>query len=82
MISILCIVAYHANLRLNYNADGIIVHGSLTANQIFLNYIGIWGQLGVNCFIFISAYFLSEKRNIHFENVLGIVLECIFYSVL
>ncbi|MDV4570329.1 hypothetical protein NNF08_13545, partial [Enterococcus faecium] len=56
-------------MRLNYNADGIIVHGSLTANQIFLNYIGIWGQLGVNCFIFISAYFLSEKRNIHFENV-------------
>lgn len=73
---------YHCNLHLNFNADDSIWHGALTSGQVLLTIFGSWGQVGVDCFVLISAYFLVDSDGAKGKNMVKISLQTVFYSIL
>lgn len=71
------IIAYHYCLHGNGRT---ILSSDISMNQIFAILFGSWGLLGVNCFMFISSYFLIDSNKFSSEKLLKIILQTIFYS--
>lgn len=65
IISILLIIAFHYCI---YGNGGKIFSLNISTNQIFAIIFGSWGVLGVDCFIFISAYFLLASNKFSSKN--------------
>lgn len=66
----------------------IISHGTVKNNLEFssINYLIVWGLLAfvivaVNCYIFISGYFLSEQEDLKTSKIYHLVKITFFYSV-
>lgn len=58
------------------------LHGEWTGDipRVFIDWISMGGKVGVDCFIFISAYFLIRSR-FKIRSLLRVVLETLFYSL-
>ena len=52
----------------------------LTASSIFYTLFGLWGKVGVNCFVMITGYFMC-KSNITLRKYLKLLFEVEFYSI-
>lgn len=75
IISIVMIIVFHLCLYTDF------VYSSLSVNKMLVDIFIVLGEIGVNCFLFISGYYLVESefkslRVIKFE------LELLFYSIL
>lgn len=51
---------------------------NITGNMIFLQLFGFAGKIGINCFVFITGYFMI-KSQFKFEKLLKLYLEIKFY---
>lgn len=78
IISILLIIAYHYCVHGNHNT---IFKSEISINQMISVLLGSWGLLGVECFIFISSYFLLDSRQFRTKKLVHLIFQTIFYSV-
>lgn len=72
IISIACIILYHSVWH-----SGVGYLG-LSFNKVLVDFLDMLGQLGVNCFMLISGYFLLESK-FKWVKVIKISLEASFY---
>ena len=74
----LLIVAHH--YVVNSGVLDVMYQHSLSVNSILLFLFGMWGKIGINCFVLITGYFMC-KSNITVKKFLKLVLEVEFYRV-
>jgi len=72
IINIACIILYHSVWH-----SGVGYLG-LSFNKVLVDFLDMLGQLGVNCFMLISGYFLLESK-FKWVKVIKISLEASFY---
>lgn len=75
IVSITCIILFHSVWH------GGIGYLGLSFNKILIDFLDMLGELGVNCFILISGYFLLES-NFKWIKVIKMSLETSFYILL
>ena len=81
IISMLLIVAHHYVVNSGLTAaDGPIVADMLSARSLFLITFGAWGKVGINCFMFITGYFMCKSKltSRKYVKLLG---EVMFYKI-
>lgn len=74
----LLIVAHH--YVVNSGVLDVMYQHPLSANSILLFLFGMWGKIGINCFVLITGYFMC-KSIITVKKFLKLVLEVEFYRV-
>lgn len=78
LLKILCmfmIVASHFSVHGNWPLEN-----SINVNSMFLSFLGMLGNLAVNCYIIISAYFMVNRK-MKIERLLRIIFKTLFYTV-
>lgn len=78
IIVMLLIVAHH--YVVNSGVLDVMYQHPISANSILLFLFGMWGKIGINCFVLITGYFMC-KSNITVKKFLKLVLEVEFYRV-
>ena len=81
---------YRILVMLSILAHHYIVHSSLinymaeepfSLNTISLNIIGMWGKIGINCFVFITGYFMCTSE-ITIKKFVKLLFEIEFYYII
>jgi len=81
IICMLLIVAHHYVVNSGLMAiDGPIQENPTSWQSIFLLLIGAWGKTGINCFVFITGWFMSNSR-ITFTKFVKLFTEVFFYII-
>lgn len=70
------IVAYHYAIYSKFTFDN-----GITINKMIIQFLSIGGEIGVNCFILISGYFLVDSQ-FKTKKVVKIILETVTYSII
>lgn len=78
IIMMLLIVAHH--YVVNSGVLDVISEPPYTWRHYFLYIFGMWGQIGINCFVLITGYFMC-KSDITMRKFLKLLLEVLFYNV-
>jgi hypothetical protein len=81
LLRIVCmfmIIAYHYSIHGN---DSTIFKSDFSLNQAVAIIFGSWGLLGVNCFLFISAYFLLDAKRFSSKKLIKLLFQTISYSI-
>lgn len=52
----------------------------LSANSIFFHLLGMWGKIGINCFVMITGYYMC-KSDISLRKFLKLLFEIEFYRI-
>lgn len=78
IITMLLIVAHH--YVVNSGVIDLMYKQPLSTNAVFLFLFGMWGKIGINCFVLITGYFMC-KSNITIKKFLKLLLEVEFYKV-
>lgn len=79
IIVMLLIVAHHSVWH-----SGIletIKENPFSANSIWFYILGMWGKIGINCFVLITGYFMC-KSHITLRKLLKLLLEVEFWNIL
>lgn len=79
IVCMILIIAYHYCVHGNHNT---IFKSEICVNQVISVILGSWGLLGVNCFVFISAYFLLGSHHFSVKKIIRILLQTTFYSTI
>lgn len=77
ILSILFIILHH------YSAHGVpgLTEHALTTNKIIEQILSMGGNIGVNCFVLITGYFMTNGT-LKYKKLLRLILEVFFYSVI
>lgn len=78
IILMLAIVAHH--YVVNSGFTSLYDFNNITGNMIFLQLFGFAGKIGINCFVFITGYFMI-KSQFKFQKLLKLYLEIKFYKL-
>lgn len=78
IVMMLSIVAHH--YVVNTGIMEIMLEDATSWQSLFLYMFGIWGKIGINCFVLISGYFMC-KSEITIRKFLKLFLEVLFYNV-
>lgn len=78
IILMLAIVAHH--YVVNSGFSSLYDFNNITGNMIFLQLFGFAGKIGINCFVFITGYFMI-KSQFKFQKLLKLYLEIKFYKL-
>lgn len=82
IITMIFIVAHHYVVNSGLmDIGGPIQSNPLCFRSLFLLLFGAWGKTGINCFVFITGYFMC-KSNITKKKFLKLIFEIYFYKVL
>ena len=76
IVLMLLIVSHH--YVVNSGISQLYDFNNITGNMIFLQLFGFAGKIGINCFVFITGYFMI-KSQFKFEKLLKLYLEIKFY---
>ena len=77
IILMVTIVAHH--YVVNSGFPDLYDFNHITGNLIFLQLLGFAGKIGINCFVFVTGYFMI-KSQFRFEKLLKLYLEIKFYK--
>lgn len=81
IITMFFIVAHHYVVNSGLTAvDGPIYSNLLSGKSIFLLLFGAFGKIGINCFVFITGYFMCTSQ-ITLRKFLKLFFEVMFYRV-
>lgn len=80
ILSMFMIVAHHLVVSSGLS-EGPMMDNPATLKTLVLWCLGMWGKTGINCFLFITGYFMC-KSNISFRKFLKLLLEVYFYNIL
>ena len=75
IISMLMIVSFHFFWHGNFTYD------TLTMNKLIRDVFFMLGELGVNCFVLISSYFMVQSK-FKWHRIIRIELQLLFYSTM
>lgn len=78
IVLMLLIVAHH--YVVNSGISQFYDFNNITGNMIFLQLFGFAGKIGINCFVFITGYFMI-KSQFKFQKLLKLYLEIKFYKL-
>ena len=78
IIMMMLIVAHH--YVINSGVFDAISAPPYTWKHYFLYFFGMWGKIGINCFVLITGYFMC-KSDITMRKFLKLLLEVLFYNV-
>lgn len=78
IIAMLLIVAHH--YVVNSGITQIIAEPPYTWHTYFLYLFGMWGKIGINCFVLITGYFMCTA-DISLRKFLRLLLEIWFYNI-
>lgn len=78
IITMITIVAHH--YVVNSGLLEVMYKEPYSTNSIFLFILGAWGKIGINCFVFITGYFMC-KSNITAQKFAKLFCEVIFYRI-
>lgn len=78
IIVMLLIVMHH--YVVNSGLMNIMEASPLSSKSIFLYLCGMWGKIGINCFVLITGYFMC-KSEITLWKFLKLLLEIEFYNI-
>lgn len=79
IIVMLLIVAHHYVVNSGMMEE--MAKDPLSSRSIFFYIFGMWGKIGINCFVLITGYFMC-KSQITFRKFLKLFLQVEFYNVL
>lgn len=79
IITMLAIIAHH--YVVNSGLPALMYKEPLNSHSIFLFIFGEWGKIGINCFVFITGYFMC-KSNITVKKFAKLLFEILFYNIL
>ena len=77
IVAMIMITMFHYALYSGFNFPA----GTLSFNQLYIDFIKIGGKIGVNIFILISGYFLIKSKENKISKLLKFWLQVFFYSV-
>lgn len=77
IVAMLSIIAHH--YVVNSGVMGILE--PFCSKSIYLNLFGMWGKIGINCFVLITGYFMCTSK-ISLRKFLKLLLEIEFYKVI
>ena len=80
IVSIVLIILWHFATQFGENEKGVLDTG-LSFYHLFAIVFGSWGQLGVDVFIIVSAFFLCKHNGFKSRTVVCIVLETMIYGL-
>ncbi len=78
IIMMLLIVAHH--YVVNSGIEDVMSANPNTWQSAFLYILGMWGKIGINCFVLITGYFMC-KSDITVRKFLKLLLEVLFYNI-
>lgn len=78
IIMMLLIVAHH--YVMNSGLPELMVADPTNWKSAFLFLYGVWGKVGINCFVLITGYFMC-KSDITVRKFLKLLLEVLFYNI-
>lgn len=78
ILLMLGIIAHH--YVVNTGVLGIISSEPLTIKSLFFYLFGMWGKIGINCFVMITGFFMC-KSSISVRKFLKLLLEIEFYKL-
>lgn len=82
IICMLMIVAHHFVVNSGLTSvDGPMVASPDSAKTLFLSVLGMWGKIGINCFLMITGYFMC-KSQITIKKFLKLILWIYFYKII
>lgn len=64
----------------NSGITNLYNYNNITANMIFLQFLGSFGKLGINCFLLLTGYFMV-KQNFSLKKFIRLYLEIKFYKI-
>lgn len=79
VIVMLLIVAHH--YVVNSGLTQVMEQDPFSADSTFLYLFGMWGKIGINCFVLITGYFMCTSQ-ITVRKFLKLLLEVEFYKLL
>lgn len=77
IVSMLIIIAYHYAVHGKFSFDNIT-----SFNYFWIQFLSLWGKLGVNCFVLITGYFLSNKKDFRWKSIIRFYLQVSLFSIL
>ena len=82
IITMILIIAHHYVVNSGlWGAEGPIMSSPMSGKSLFLLLFGAWGKTGINCFVFITGYFMCKSK-ITAKKFLKLLLEVEFYRIL
>lgn len=78
VIVMLLIIAHH--YVVNSGLMDVMREQPLSGNSLFLYVLGMWGKIGINCFVLITGYFMYKSK-ITYRKFLKLLLEVEFYKI-
>ncbi len=82
IICMLMIVAHHFVVCSGLTAQGgPLSIGTISPNSLYLRLFGMWGKVGINCFMMITGYFMCTSQ-ITIRKYLKLLLQIYFYNIL
>lgn len=77
IIVMLLIIAHH--YVVNSGVLNLMYQNPFSGNSIYMFILGAWGKIGINCYIFITGYFMCEK-SITLNKYMKLILEVLTYN--
>ena len=77
IIMMLSIVAHH--YVVNSGVRGAILEPPYAWHHYFLYVFGMWGKIGINCFVLITGYYMC-RSDITIRKFLKLLFEILFYN--
>ena len=82
IICMLMIVAHHFVVCSGLTAQGgPLSSGTISLNSLYLRLFGMWGKVGINCFMMITGYFMCTSQ-ITIRKYLKLLLQIYFYNLI
>ena len=78
IIVMLLIVAHHYVVNSGMMEE--MAKEPLSSRSIFYYIFGMWGKIGINCFVLITGYFMC-RSHITLRKFLKLFLEIMFYKI-
>ncbi len=81
IIAILFIIAHHFAVHGGFDFSSLSNSGLVVFNHIYIDGLAQLGKIGVNIFILISAFFLSDSKRFRTSKIIHMVIEMVFIAV-
>lgn len=78
IIVMILIIAHH--YVVNSGVLELMYRLPLSTKSIYMFFLGAWGKVGINCYIFITGYFMCKKE-ITLKKYSQLIIEILFYNV-
>lgn len=81
IFAMIAIVAHHYVVTSDLNDFPALIQNQFSLKSLFYLLLGSWGKVGINCFVFITGYYMC-KSSITLRKFLKLLLEVLFYNVI